>query len=268
MTAGERWKAAFAGLLAGLAGGLFGVGGGIVLVPMLTGFFGLTQHRAHGTSLAVICFTAASGVIVYALNGRVEWMQAAIMALASVATARFGARLAARTSKAGLLRAFAVFVGLTALRLLWSPPVAAHAPLLAGWASIAASLALGGVVGLLAGFLGIGGGVLIVPALTLGFGLPQQVAQGTSLALMLVTAPAGAFEHHRLGNVALGLLPMLGLGALLGAPLASQLAIHLPHAVLVRCFAVFLLATALQTWIRSARVKRIEQAAKAAPVTQ
>ncbi len=263
MTAGERWKAAFAGLVTGLAGGLFGVGGGIVLIPMLTGFFGLSQHRAHGTSLAVICFTAASGVVVYAINGRVEWIEAAVMAATSVLTARFGARLAARTSRTGLLRAFAVFVALTALRLLWMPPVA-HGALLVGWASIAASLVLGAVVGVLAGFLGIGGGVLIVPALTLVFGLPQQVAQGTSLALMLVTAPAGAYEHHKLGNVAWGLLPLLALGAMVGAPLASQLAIHLPQTVLVRCFAVFLLASAIQTWIRATRTPRPDETAPVA----
>lgn len=252
MTTGERWKAAFAGFVTGLAGGLFGVGGGIVLIPMLTGLFGLSQHRAHGTSLAVIVFTAVSGVIVYAFNGQVEWLEAGIMAITSVLTARLGARLAARTSKAGLLRAFAVFVALTALRLLWKPPVG-HEALLVGWASIAASLVLGAVVGVLAGFLGIGGGILIVPALTLLFGLPQQVAQGTSLALMLVTAPAGAHAHHKIGNVATGLLPMLGLGAVLGAPLASQLALHLPQAALVRCFAVFLIANAVQTWVRAAR---------------
>lgn len=250
MTAGERWKAAFAGFVTGLAGGVFGVGGGIVLVPMLTGFFGLTQHRAHGTSLAVICFTAASGVIVYALNGKVEWVEAATMAATSIFTARLGARLAARTSRTALLRVFAVFVALTALRLLWKPPVG-HEALFVGWESVAPSLVLGAVVGLLAGFLGIGGGVLIVPALTLLFGLPQQVAQGTSLALMLVTAPAGAYEHHKLGNVATGLLPLLGLGAVLGAPLASQLAVHLPQTTLVRCFAVFLLVNAVQTWIRA-----------------
>lgn len=264
MTAGERWKAAFAGFVTGLAGGLFGVGGGIILVPILTGVFGLTQHRAHGTSLAVIGFTAVSGVIVYGMNGRVEWIEAAIMAVTSVLTARFGARLAARTSKAGLLRAFAIFVALTALRLLWKPP-AGHEPLLVGWVSILASLALGGIVGVLAGFLGIGGGVLIVPALTLLFGLPQQVAQGTSLALMLVTAPAGALEHHKHGNVALGLLPFLGIGAVLGAPLASQLAVHLPQEALVRAFGVFLLANAVHTWIRASKAAKVEKAEKTAP---
>lgn len=265
MTAGGRWKAAFAGFATGVAGGLFGVGGGIVLIPMLTGFFGLSQHRAHGTSLAVICFTAVSGAAVYAFHGRVEWLQAAIMAVASVFTARLGARLAARTSRTALLRAFAVFVALTAIRLLWKPPVTEHGALLAGLAGVLVALGLGGVVGLLAGFLGIGGGILLVPVLTLGFGLPQQVAQGTSLALMLATAPAGALEHHRHGNVDTALLPLLGLGAVIGAPLASQLAVHLPQAILVRFFAVFLLANAAQTWIRASRAGA---AAKAAPVTR
>jgi len=253
MTAGERARIAGAGFVTGLAGGLFGVGGGIILVPMLTGVFRVSQHEAHGTSLAVVCATAISGVIVYALHGHVAWLAAVPMALASVFTAPLGARWAARTSRRGLMRAFAVFVLLTALRLLWKPPAAATAPLFAGAAGFAIAFALGAVVGLLAGFLGVGGGILVVPALTLLFGVPQQTAQGTSLALMLATAPSGALEHHRHGNVVLRLLPLLALGAVAGAPLASLLAQRLPQAMLVRAFALFLVANAIQTWVRAVR---------------
>lgn len=102
---GERWRGTLAGFVAGLAGGLFGVGGGILLVPLLTGWFACTQHQAHGTSLAAIGATAIAGLAVYAAHGQVAWVTGAIMAVTSMLCARLGARLAARTSRAALARA-------------------------------------------------------------------------------------------------------------------------------------------------------------------
>ena len=241
------------GVAAGLAGGLFGVGGGIVLVPLLTGALRLTQHQAHGTSLAAIGATAVASLFVYGAHGHVAWGTAVLVGLASVLTARYGARLAARTSSRDLRRAFALLLVLVALRLLWRPPAGAGSPFHGPVAAVAFDLLLGAAVGLLAGFMGVGGGVIAVPAFALVLGMPQAMAQGTSLAVILVTAPAGAIEHHRHGNVCLRLVPWLAAGAIVGGPAAAWLAQWLPQAVLVRAFAVFLLANALHLWIRSGR---------------
>ena len=242
------------GFTAGLAGGLFGVGGGILLVPMLIAFFALTQHQAHGTSLAAIGATAVAGLVVYGMHGHVAWLPAGIMSLSSVLAARVGAKLAARTSRERLTNAFALFLVLVAARILWKAPAGSAEHALAGVVGLLASLVLGGAVGLLSGFMGVGGGVIAVPALTLLFGMSQQMAQGTSLALILVTAPFGAMEHDRHGNVARPLLPGLALGALVGAPLASVGAQHVPQTMLARGFAVFLLANvARMVWVAAAK---------------
>jgi uncharacterized membrane protein YfcA len=245
-----RVRGVLAGLVAGLAGGLFGVGGGIILVPTLTGVFGLTQHQAHGTSLAVIAATAIPAVIVYGLAGNVAWTTAILAALASLFTARYGARLATRLSSLALKRSFAVFLILVALRLLWKPPAEdGHWISDGGPVVWAFDLGTGALVGLIAGFMGVGGGAVAVPAFTLGLGMSQHAAQGTSLAIILVTGPAGALEHARHGNlVGRAVLP-LALGAAIGAPVASWLANHLPHTVLVRCFAVFLILTGTLAWV-------------------
>lgn len=253
---GERWRGTLAGFVAGLAGGLFGVGGGILLVPMLTGWFALTQHQAHGTSLAAIGATAIAGLVVYAAHGQVAWLTGAIMAVTSMLCAQLGARMAVRTSRAGLTKAFAIFLVLVATRMLWKAPAGAGAPALEGLAGAGVALGVGAAVGLLAGFMGVGGGILAVPALVFLFGTSQQTAQGTSLALILVTAPVGAIEHHRHGNVMPRLVPFLALGAVIGAPLASGLAVRLPQAVLARGFALFLIANAAHAWIRAARAPR------------
>src|SRR5262249_27735250 len=121
---GGWWVTLLAGFLAGLAGGLFGVGGGIVMVPVLTAFFGLTQHQAHGTSLAAVAATAVAGIVVYGLAGHVAWLPAALMAVSGALTARVGARLAARTGREHLTLAFALFMFAMGVRILVKAPVA------------------------------------------------------------------------------------------------------------------------------------------------
>ncbi|MBI1797364.1 MAG: sulfite exporter TauE/SafE family protein [Candidatus Eisenbacteria bacterium] len=253
MTARDRARGLFVGAVAGLAGGLFGVGGGLVLVPMLTGGFGLTQHRAHGTSLAVIGATAIAALFVYGAHANVQWATAAAVAVGSIVGAPLGARWAGATSAAGLRRAFAAFLVLVAFRLLWDAPVVRGAAALAGPGALAFDVAVGIASGTLAGFMGVGGGILMVPAFTLAFGMTQQQAQGTSLAVILVTGPVAALAHSRRGNVAWGLAPALAIGAALGAPAAAWAAQVLPRAWLGRAFALFLLASAVHMWTRKPR---------------
>jgi uncharacterized membrane protein YfcA len=240
-------------VFAGLGSGLFGVGGGLLLVPILTRRFGFSQHQAHGTSLAVIGLTALAGVVVYAWNGHVAWITAAVVALASAITARFGARLTTRLSSSGLSRAFAIFLVLIAVRLLVKTPEPGPVSFHHGWVGLAIDLGLGAAVGVVAGFMGVGGGILAVPVFTLALGMTQQAAQGTSLAVIMVSGPAGAIEHARHGHVVGGLVPWLAIGSLVGAPISSWVAQILPHAVLVRSFALFLLANAVLTWLRPPR---------------
>jgi len=258
VTGRERAVAIAAGVAAGFFGGLFGVGGGIVLVPLLTGRLHVTQHQAHGTSLAVIGVTALVSVIVYALHGNVAWLTALIVGVASAFSARWGARLASTISGVALGRAFAVFLGVVALRLLLAP--APPRTLIAGPWGIALSLVLGLAVGVLSGFMGVGGGILAVPAFTLLMGMTQQMAQGTSLAVILCAAPAGAREHSRRGNVVMRVVPWLALGAALGGPLSSWWVQRLPRDLLSRAFGVFLIVNGVWTWIRAGRRTRLASA--------
>jgi len=256
MRAGDRVEALLGGALAGFSSGLFGVGGGLLLVPILTRRFHCSQHQAHGTSLAVIGITALAGVAVYAWHGQVQWATAAVVAVASALTARLGARLTTRFSSRGLSRVFALFLVVVAIRLLVKIPEPSPVSFHHGWVGIAFDLVLGAGVGLVAGFMGVGGGILAVPVFTLALGMTQQAAQGTSLAVILVSGPAGAIEHARHGHVVGALVPMLALGSLAGAPLASWVAQLLPHAMLVRSFALFLLVNAVLTWLRPPREQR------------
>ncbi len=255
MDAGGRLRALLAGILAGFAGGLFGVGGGIILIPLLTGWFHTSQHEAHGTSLAAIGATAITSIVVYGLHSHVDWATALAVGVASVFSARLGARAAARTSPRGLILAFAVFLVVVAIRLLWSSAETPAPPEMALPLKIGIDLLVGLAVGVVAGYMGVGGGIIAVPAFTLLMGMSQQLAQGTSLAVILVTAPAGAIEHSRHGNLVWRLVPLLAVGASIGAIGSSWWVQGLPHLLLVRSFAVFLLVNAVLTFLRARRAK-------------
>jgi len=159
--------------------------------------------------------------------------------------------LAARLSSASLRRAFAVLLMVVAARLLWQPASAAVA--LPGNAGlrIALELGIGAGVGLLAGFMGVGGGLIAVPAFVLLLGMPQRIAQGTSLAVILVTAPIGTWSNARRGQVLWRLLPPLALGAAAGGAAAAAVAHALPQQLLARLFAAFLVVVAIHSWRRA-----------------
>ena len=114
---------------------------------------------------------------------------------------------------------------------------------------ILALLAIGMTAGLLAGLLGIGGGVLMVPAMVLIMGFDQHVAQGTSLLVIIPAAAFGSLTHHRHGRLALRDAAAVAMGGVLGAILGSVTALSLDEELLRRLFAVLILVVALRLLI-------------------
>jgi uncharacterized protein len=112
----------------------------------------------------------------------------------------------------------------------------------------ALAILTGLLVGVLAGVMGIGGGILLVPIMVLGFGFGQQVAQGTSLAAIVPTAAVGAYTHDRAHNVDRMAAAWLSVGGLVGALLGALVAVRLPRELLVRLFGVLLLYSAYRIW--------------------
>lgn len=105
------------GLSAGFIGGLFGIGGGLLMVPGLVLWLSVTQHRAHATSLAAIVVSASAGMTPFALRGEVDWATAAIVAIGAIIGAYVGARIAHRIPAVWLARAFVILVAVSAIRL-------------------------------------------------------------------------------------------------------------------------------------------------------
>lgn len=105
------------GLAAGFAGGLFGIGGGLVMVPVLVLWFAVSQHRAHGTSAAVIVAAATAAVIPFAMDGEVDWTTAGWILGGSLIGAFAGATLVSRVSPLWLARAFFTLTVVAAIRM-------------------------------------------------------------------------------------------------------------------------------------------------------
>jgi len=103
---------------------------------------------------------------------------------------------------------------------------------------------IGLAAGFLAGLLGIGGGVLMVPAMVLLLGFDQHVAQGTSLLVIIPAALSGSYTHHRNGRLFLRDAAILGAGGVIGAVIGSVFALSIEDDILRRLFAGFLLITA------------------------
>lgn len=107
------------GVVAGLLSGLLGVGGGIVMVPLLVLGARLSQHEAHATSLAAIVPIAAVGAVRFAAAGTIDYGAAALLALGSLIGAPLGARLMARLAEASLKMLFGALLVAVAVQLLW-----------------------------------------------------------------------------------------------------------------------------------------------------
>ncbi|MBI5068583.1 MAG: sulfite exporter TauE/SafE family protein [Deltaproteobacteria bacterium] len=241
--------AAFAiGLAAGAFGGLMGVGGGLITIPLLVRFFGLRQQAAHGTSLVALVFTGAGGALAYAVRGTVDPLAAALMASTAVWTAPVGARHAHALPERSLRRWFALFVLVVVAALLLRPLLAGEPHPVSLAVKVPVLLATGLFTGYLVGMMGVGGGVVMVPAMVLLVGFTQVQAQGSSLLAMVPAGAAGAATHWRLGNVARPVLPGLVLGILCGALAGGSLAQVLPQVWLRHAFAAMLLWTGIRGW--------------------
>jgi uncharacterized membrane protein YfcA len=107
-----------AGAAAGMLAGFLGIGGGIILVPVMVGLLGLTEHKAHGTSLLIIVPVAAVGTTVYALQGSVDWTFVAIMATTSTLGAVAGVKLMMKVSARRLRQLFGLYAIVVAVLLL------------------------------------------------------------------------------------------------------------------------------------------------------
>ncbi len=240
------------GLFAGLLSGMFGVGGGIVIVPMLVLVLAYPQRLASGTSLAAIIPAASVGVISYALSSDVAWIPALILAAGAVVGAQIGTWLLPRVPVRALQFGFATFLIAVIVSLFLVIP-SRDEPFELNIAVVFGLIGLGLATGVLSGLLGVGGGIIVVPALMLLFGTSDLIARGTSLLMMIPTALSGTFGNLRRKNVNLLGAALVGGAACTTTALGAFITKSLDPFSANIIFAVFLFFITVQIIVRAIR---------------
>jgi uncharacterized membrane protein YfcA len=248
-----------AGAVAGILAGLLGIGGGLVIVPMLVFCFhqqgisdDIIMHLALGTSMASIMFTSVSSFWAHHRRGAVKWMVVQRIALGILVGTFLGSCVAAKLSTPILKVFFVIFLFYVAAQMLTGkgPKAGRELPGRLGMFGV------GNVIGGVSSLVGIGGGTLSVPFM-MWCNVPLHQAIGTSAAIGFPIAVAGAvgyvanglgagaiLPHHALGYVYLPALAGLVAASVLTAPLGVRLAHSLPVGRLKTVFAVLLLVVA------------------------
>lgn len=239
------------GVIGGVFAGLFGVGGGFIMVPLMMLWLRFDQRRASATSLLAIVPTAALSAGLYGSQGQLDLLAAAIIAVGGLAGTPLGTLLLRRIPLLWLKWLFIAGLVATALRIVIVVPQR-DGTLDYGVLPVLGLLALGVVMGVLAGLLGVGGGIIAVAVLIAVFGMGDLLAKGTSLLAMIPGALAGTMTNLR------GELLRPREGAIMGLAAAASslggvaLAFWLPPAVGGWLFAALLLAVIIQMALRPA----------------
>ena len=230
------------GLGAGLLSGMFGVGGGILVVPGLVLFAKMDQRMAHGTSLAAVLPISLSSLATYWAHDHVDWNVAAFLAAGAVVGAVLGTKLLRVLPHRALAIAFAGLLVLTAVRLFMQSSGDGRAVLTAG--TSIALVAIGLATGILAGLLGVGGGVVMVPAMMMLLSLPPAVAKGTSVAVIIPTSIMGTIRNRSADNTDLRAGLTVGLAGVLTAVVGGWISTRMSDTLSNVLFASLLLVVA------------------------
>lgn len=243
------------GGVGGLLAGFFGVGGGIVMVPLLLWWARLDQREAQATSLLAIAPAALVGTASYAVGGVFPLVPALLVAGGAIAGAQLGALLLRRLSISWLEWTFIVFVASMAITVIFTvPDRSVH--LTVDVATGLILIGIGVVMGVSAGLFGIGGGIIAIPALMVIFGVGDLEAKGVSLIAMAPAALSGSVAHlrHKSATLQNGLL--VAAGALIATPIGSWGAFVAPEALANIIFGGFALGIALTLTVRAIRRRK------------
>jgi len=235
------------GVAVGFFSGLFGVGGGIVLVPFLVVALKVAQKTAQATSLVVVPMGASIGAVTYALGGQVAWWAVLPLLAGGFVATLVGTWLLPKTADRWLTAAFAVLLLAAAIRLVWqgvSPDTSEVAELSA---LVVAGLVLSGfAMGALSSLMGVGGGIIVIPILVWGFGFSQQLAAGTSLVVMIPLALLGAWRLTKGGWTQWPQGLRIGAGSMVGAFGGASVALVAAEAPLQIAFGGLLVLAGVQ----------------------
>ncbi|MEW6093953.1 MAG: sulfite exporter TauE/SafE family protein [Chloroflexota bacterium] len=263
-------------VVAGVLGSLLGLGGGIIVIPVLTLLFKIDIHYAIGASIVSVIATSSGAAAAYVRERMTNLRVAMVLELATVSGALTGAYLAGVLSVRWLYITFGLILGYSALMMLRKRRAASEETKIARatpWAdylrlhssyfddaegqeinyrvrNTRIGLGLMYIAGMVSGLLGIGSGALKVPAMDLAMHLPIKVSTATSNFMIGVTAAASASVYFMRGDINPIITAPVALGVLLGATLGSRLLGRLQSATIRVVFVAVLLWVSVQMLLK------------------
>ena len=249
----------FLGVLIGIVAAMLGIGGGVFTVPLLTllPLYAFPTTQAVGTSLATIIFTSLASTANYSRRKRIDRTTGLILAAATIPGAWVGAYSSSIIEERMLGLIFGFFLIFVALRMIFKFGFLSLQRLSTGRgvqrrivdsdgsvfeydANVRLGLALSFFGGFASGLLGIGGGAVLVPIMTLTMCIPIHVTVATSMFIMVFTSMSGVVQHFLSGNVRFEYALPLALGTVFGAQLGAHVSKKVSAGRLRRIFGVVL----------------------------
>lgn len=240
----------------GLVLGLMGDGGSIVTIPVLVYLVGMNIHSAIGTGLVIVGSTALMGVIEYLRERFVEWRVTLIFVIFGILTNFLGSHFNMLMPRKALLYTFAATMVLIGVMMLKRSKKNDddHSKIsdyskIKKWSLL---IITASVVGFMTGFLGVGGGFLVVSSLALILGLPMKHAIATSLSIITFNCLWGILARV-FTNVTIQFSPVLWIliGTAIGITVGRIIAIHMNNKSLRKAFAFFILSIAVYMFLRT-----------------
>ncbi|HEW94389.1 sulfite exporter TauE/SafE family protein [Candidatus Geothermarchaeota archaeon] len=231
-------------------GSMIGVGGGFLIVPLLTLGLGIPIHNAIALSLLSIIAVASSATITYASSGYIDYKLGLILETTTVLGAFTGARICILLSPSILMITFGVLLIYVGYRMIkkieFKEAKLRELPLNRLLAGIISSF----FAGLSSGLLGIGGGILKVPIMVLILGMPTRVAIGTSEFMISITSASGSYVYYKAGILNTALAGSAIIGGFLGAQLGSRLGIKIRVELIRMIFGFIMLIFSMSMILR------------------
>ncbi len=246
------------GILSGAFGAILGLGGGFILIPILTVFLGFPMHKAIGISLISVIATSTGAASVYVKEGKTDVRLAMILELSTTVGAIAGALVANLISSSALKVLFGVLLVVNAVSMLRHRETAAATNASdeqGGYKHLPTGLAAAGVAGILSGLLGIGGGLIKIPAMYILMGVPLKTAVATSNFMIGVTASASGFVYFFRGMIEPLTAAPAALGVFLGARFGTKVNDKISVDALKRIFVIVFLLLAVDMILKGLGVK-------------
>lgn len=228
-------------LVSATLGSMIGVGGGFIIVPLLTLLMGLPIRESIGLSLLAIVAVASSASITYTKAGYVNYRVGLMLETTTVIGAIIGAWLCILLSQRILTLLFGLLLIYVGYRMLRNIQFKSEEYIELDNRKMLIGMLSSFLAGLASGLLGIGGGVLKVPIMVLVLGLPTKIAIGTSEFMISITSVSGSYVHFREGILNPYLAASVVIGGFIGAQFGSRLSVKVKAKVLRRVFGMVMI---------------------------